>query len=301
MRRNRPSSTCQRCKRQCRRCSVGIPNCQNRIHSGCLHHSHSHDLRCSRCTSCHRIGQICTIQSKNQLSFFCHAHLEQHQIRADLPQSEGAGAGSCDSGTAVWAVLRKADIRTGSNCRGIVRWHQCKEICVVQQATGRTLRANRSDFPSRALRTNRSDFPRRALGAYWACFTSGTLGASRAGYTGRTLGSRSTGFTCGSLRTYRACFTRRALRADRASYTCGALGTHRTRFTGGTLRTNRTCFTSGTLRTYRARHAGRTLWANRTSWTYRALRTCRSGWAIGAAAVRFPFRASIFVRMMTLA
>ena len=62
-------------------------------------------VRCAGGPAHHRIGQLCTIESQNQLPGLGDADLELHQIGANIRQREGTGAGPGNACAAVGAIL----------------------------------------------------------------------------------------------------------------------------------------------------------------------------------------------------
>ncbi len=285
MGRNRPRSACKggNCEGGCRPFRIAYG--QNGIDNRGFHNGHSHNLGYARCTPCHRISQILSIQCKDQLAGFRHAHLEEHLIYANIRQHKRIRTGTGNAGTAVRPILRKTHIGAGRNRCSIITGHQRIEICIIEHTASR---AGRTRFAYRTLRTDRTRFTYGTLRAGRTRFTYGTLRTDRTRFTYGALGTDGTRFTYGTLRADGTCFTNGTLRTGRTCCTYEPLGTSGACFTNRalrtdrTLRTGRTCFTNGTLRTsgacftYGALGANGALRTGSTLRTSRACHTCRA-------------------------
>ena len=319
--RDRTGASRKGCNGQSGGGSLRVSNRQNAVYGRGLHNCHSDNLGASRVPACYSVGKILAIQRQNQLSRLGDAHLEQHLVGANIRQRKGIRSGPGDSGSAVGAVLGEADIRAGSDGSSIIRRHQCIEIGITQNASGRALRACRTGFPGgtlgtygtgnacgslgtchscRALRTGGAGFSRQTLGADGSRYTRGALGTCHSGGTlrsGRTsltcgaLGAYRTGLSGGTLGTNRTGNSRGTLRSGRSGDSRGALGTDGTRLAYGPLGTDRASHTCGTLRSGRARRSGRTLRPHRarfSRWSLGTYRPCCSLGALGTDGTSCP-------------
>ena len=236
---NGSGATGQGCDGQCCGGTIGISHRQDGVNLGCFYNCHTDDLGGVGFAAGHRIGQICAVQGQNQLPGFGYTYLEQYLIGADFSKSKGTGPGSCNAGTAVRTILRKADIGAGGYGFGIVGWHQCEEICIAQDTACRPLRSDRPGFANGPLRSDRAGFTDGALRADRTLRTNGPLGA------------------------YRTWVPFRALRSDRTGDAFWPLGTNGTSDAGNTLRPDRPPWPDrplGTGRTWRTVHTATLVW-----------------------------------------